>query len=445
MLLGILERLRSQGNSLLVVEHDEETMRYADYVIDVGPEAGVNGGRVVAAGTVEDLERNPESLTGKYLSGKRQIEIPQERKPVTERTHFLEIFGAAENNLKHVDVRIPLDGTFTVVTGVSGSGKSSLVDSILKKELARIFYGATDAPGKFESIAGTEFIDKVIEIDQTPIGRTPRSNPATYTGIFDDIRDLFAKLPESKVRGYTKSRFSFNVSGGRCECCEGAGVKIVQMQILPDVAVPCDVCGGKRFNESTLEVHYKGKTITDVLEMSVDEACEFFADLPKIAEPIKVLQEVGLGYLKLGQPSTTLSGGEAQRVKIATELRRPGTGKTLYLLDEPTTGLHFEDIRRLLDCLKRLRKLGNSMLIIEHNMDVIKCADWLIDLGPDAGERGGQIVAVGTPEDVAKNPDSITGKFLAKVLFQKRQRLSLVKKKIRKIWIFGLPVPENII
>ena len=429
MLLGILERLRSQGNSLLVVEHDEETMRYADYVIDVGPEAGVNGGRVVAAGTVEDLERNPESLTGKYLSGKRQIEIPQERKPVTERTHFLEIFGAAENNLKHVDVRIPLDGTFTVVTGVSGSGKSSLVDSILKKELARIFYGATDAPGKSESIAGTEFIDKVIEIDQTPIGRTPRSNPATYTGIFDDIRDLFAKLPESKVRGYTKSRFSFNVSGGRCECCEGAGVKIVQMQILPDVAVPCDVCGGKRFNESTLEVHYKGKTITDVLEMSVDEACEFFADLPKIAEPIKVLQEVGLGYLKLGQPSTTLSGGEAQRVKIATELRRPGTGKTLYLLDEPTTGLHFEDIRRLLDCLKRLRKLGNSMLIIEHNMDVIKCADWLIDLGPDAGERGGQIVAVGTPEDVAKNPDSITGKFLAKVLFQKTETAKAVTRQ----------------
>lgn len=429
MLLGILERLRSQGNSLIVVEHDEETMRYADYVIDVGPDAGVNGGRIVAAGTVEDLEKNPNSLTGKYLSGKLKIEIPAKRKPVTAETHFLEIFGAAENNLKQVHAKIPLDGILTVVTGVSGSGKSSLINTILKKELARIFHGATEAPGKFEKITGTEFIDKVIEIDQTPIGRTPRSNPATYTGVFDDIRDLFAKLPESKVRGYTKSRFSFNVPGGRCEACEGAGVKMVQMQILPDVAVPCDVCGGKRFNDPTLEVHYKGKTITDVLEMSVDDAVKFFAGLPKIAEPLKLLQEVGLGYLTLGQPSTTLSGGEAQRVKIATELRRPGTGKTLYLLDEPTTGLHFEDIRRLLDCLKRLRDLGNSMVIIEHNMDVIKCADWIIDLGPDAGEFGGEIIATGTPEEVAKNTASLTGKFLAKVLENVHAPTAILKRK----------------
>lgn len=430
MLLGILERLRSQGNSLVVVEHDEETMRYADFVVDVGPDAGVKGGTVVAAGTVEDLEKNPDSLTGKYLSGKLKIEIPKERKTVTDKTHFLEIFGAAENNLKHVDVRIPLDGTLTVVTGVSGSGKSSLVNTILKKELARRFHGATDVPGKFDRISGTEFIDKVIEIDQTPIGRTPRSNPATYTGIFDDIRDLFARLPESKVRGYTKSRFSFNVSGGRCEACGGAGVKIVQMQILPDVQVTCDVCGGKRFNDSTLEVHYRGKTITDVLDMSIDSALEFFADVPKIAEPLRLLQEVGLGYLTLGQPSTTLSGGEAQRIKIATELRRPGTGKTLYLLDEPTTGLHFEDIRRLLGCLARLRNLGNSMVIIEHNMDVIKCADWIVDLGPDAGERGGEVVATGTPEEVARNPRSLTGKFLSKVLFPEQAEKS---KTVRRL------------
>ena len=424
MLLGILERLRSQGNSLVVVEHDEETMRYADFVVDVGPDAGIRGGTVVAAGTVEDLEKNPDSLTGKYLAGKLKIEIPKERKAVTDKTHFLEIFGAAENNLKHVDARIPLDGTLTVVTGVSGSGKSSLINTILKKELARRFHGATDVPGKFDRISGTEFIDKVIEIDQTPIGRTPRSNPATYTGIFDDIRDLFARLPESKVRGYSKSRFSFNVPGGRCEACGGAGVKIVQMQILPDVQVTCDVCGGKRFNDSTLEVYYRGKTITDVLDMSIDCALDFFADVPKIAEPLRLLQEVGLGYLTLGQPSTTLSGGEAQRIKIATELRRPGTGKTLYLLDEPTTGLHFEDIRRLLGCLACLRNLGNSMVIIEHNMDVIKCADWIVDLGPDAGERGGEVVATGTPEEVARNPRSLTGKFLSKVLFPEHAEIA---------------------
>lgn len=429
MLLSILEKLRSQGNSLIVVEHDEETMRYADFVIDVGPGAGVRGGEIVAAGRVEELEQNPKSLTGLYLSGKRKIEIPLERKLVTPETPSIEIRGASENNLKNVNVKIPLGGVLTVVTGVSGSGKSTLINSILKKELARRFHGSTEIPGKFEEISGTENIDKVIEIDQTPIGRTPRSNPATYTGIFDDIRELFAKLPESKVRGYSKGRFSFNVPGGRCETCEGAGVKIVQMQILPDVQVTCETCGGKRFNDSTLEVHYRGKTITDVLEMTIDSACEFFADIPKIAEPLRLLQEVGLGYLTLGQPSTTLSGGEAQRIKIATELRRPGTGKTLYLLDEPTTGLHFEDIRRLLDCLARLRALGNSMVIIEHNMDVIKCADWIIDLGPEAGEFGGEIVAAGTPEEIVKNPKSITGKFLAKILHPRSTAAQSIERK----------------
>lgn len=429
MLLNILERLRSQGNSLIVVEHDEETMRYADCVVDFGPGAGVEGGNVVAIGTVADLAKNPKSLTGKYLSGKLKIEIPKKRKPITEETHFLKIFGAQENNLHHIDVKIPLDGALTVVTGVSGSGKSSLINHILRRELARKFHGSTEVPGKFDRMEGLEFIDKVIEIDQTPIGRTPRSNPATYTGVFDDIRNLFAALPDSKVRGYTKSRFSFNVPGGRCEACEGAGVKTVEMQILPDVQVTCDVCGGKRFNDPTLEVHYKGKTITDVLDMNMVEACEFFADLPKIADPLKVLIEVGLGYLTLGQPSTTLSGGEAQRVKIATELRRPGTGKTLYLLDEPTTGLHFEDIRRLLDCLSKLRKLGNSMVIIEHNMDVIKCADHIIDLGPDAGDRGGEVVAVGTPEEVARNKNSLTGKFLYPVLFGKSEAFKPIERK----------------
>ncbi len=415
-LLELLERLRAQGNSLIIVEHDEETMRRADYVIDVGPGAGVNGGQIVAEGSVHELEKNPNSLTGAYLSGKKKIEIPKNRKKIDKKTHFLRIVGARENNLKNLTVEIPLDGAFTVVTGVSGSGKSTLINRILRRELSRHFYGSEDAPSDFDRLEGLEFIDKAIEIDQTPIGRTPRSNPATYTKVFDEIRELFARMPLSKQRGYTKSRFSFNVSGGRCEACEGAGVKLVDMQILPSVQVECDVCEGKRFNEATLDVYYKGKNIKDVLDLSIDEACQFFADLPKIAGPLKVLQQVGLGYLTLGQPSTTLSGGEAQRVKISSELKRPGTGRTLYLLDEPTTGLHFEDIKRLIECLNQLRALGNSVVVIEHNTDVIKSADWIIDLGPSAGDAGGKLIVAGTPEKVAKTKKSFTGQYLAPIL-----------------------------
>jgi len=418
-LLEMLERLRAQGNSLLIVEHDEDTMRHADCVIDVGPGAGVEGGRILAAGTVDELEKNKSSLTGAYLSGRKSIEIPAQRMKIDAKTPKLKICGACENNLKNVDVEIPLGGAFTVVTGVSGSGKSTLINQILRRELARVFYNSEEPVGKFDHLEGLENIDKVIEIDQTPIGRTPRSNPATYTKIWDDIRDLFAGMEESKVRGYTKSRFSFNVKGGRCDACEGAGVKVIDMHILPSVQVTCDVCDGKRFNEATREVYFKGKNISEVLDMSISEAAEFFKDIPKIAEPLKLLCEVGLGYLTLGQPSTTLSGGEAQRVKIASELRRPGTGKTLYLLDEPTTGLHFEDIRRLLECLNRLRSLGNSVVVIEHNLDVIKCADWIIDLGPDAGVNGGRIIATGTPEQIAKCKKSETGRYLAPVLAKK--------------------------
>jgi len=418
-LLEMLERLRAQGNSLLIVEHDEDTMRHADCVIDVGPGAGVEGGRILAAGTVDELEKNKSSLTGAYLSGRKSIEIPSQRMKIDAKTPKLKICGACENNLKNVDVEIPLGGAFTVVTGVSGSGKSTLINQILRRELARVFYNSEEPVGKFDHLEGLENIDKVIEIDQTPIGRTPRSNPATYTKIWDDIRDLFAGMEESKVRGYTKSRFSFNVKGGRCDACEGAGVKVIDMHILPSVQVTCDVCDGKRFNEATREVYFKGKNISEVLDMSISEAAEFFKDIPKIAEPLKLLCEVGLGYLTLGQPSTTLSGGEAQRVKIASELRRPGTGKTLYLLDEPTTGLHFEDIRRLLECLNRLRSLGNSVVVIEHNLDVIKCADWIIDLGPDAGVNGGRIIATGTPEQIAKCKKSETGRYLAPVLAKK--------------------------
>lgn len=419
-MLSMLKKLRSQGNSLLVVEHDEETMRHADCVVDVGPGAGVEGGKIVALGPVSELEKSKESLTGAFLSGREKIEIPKIRKKISAKTPKLKVVGAREHNLKNLTVEIPLDGAFTVVTGVSGSGKSTLVNHILRRELSRHFYGSEEPRANFERLEGIEYIDKVIEIDQTPIGRTPRSNPATYTKIFDDIRELFASLPLSKMRGYSKSRFSFNVSGGRCEACQGAGVQVVDMQILPSVQVVCDVCDGKRFNESTLEVYYRGKNIKDVLDMSIHEACDFFTDLPKISKPLKILKNVGLGYLKLGQPSTTLSGGEAQRVKISSELRRPGTGKTLYLLDEPTTGLHFEDIRRLMECLNELRKLGNSVVVIEHNLDVIKCADWIIDLGPEAGEEGGRLVIAGTPEKVANSSRSITGKYLAPVLSGKK-------------------------
>ena len=410
-LLNILEKLKTQGNSLIVVEHDEETISRADCVADIGPGAGSEGGKLVCVGRVEDLCKNPASLTGAYLSGKLKIEIPKTRRKVNKATPRIKIKGASANNLKNIDVEIPL-GVFTAVTGVSGSGKSTLINHILKKTLAKKFYGANEEPGKHKRIEGLEHIDKVIEIDQSPIGRTPRSNPATYTKIFDEIRNLFAILTESKVRGFSKSRFSFNVQGGRCEKCCGAGVIEIEMQILPNVQITCDECEGKRFNDETLLVYYKDKNISDVLDLSIDEALEFFKNIPKIAKPLAVLQEIGLGYVKLGQPSTTLSGGEAQRMKISTELRKPATGKTLYLLDEPTTGLHFEDIRRLLECLERLIDKGNSIVVIEHNLDVIKCADWVIDLGPEAGEEGGCLVAEGTPEQIARCKTSHTGKYL---------------------------------
>jgi excinuclease ABC subunit A len=412
-LLALLEKLRAQGNSLIVVEHDEETIMRADCIADIGPGAGSEGGKLVSIGKVKDLCKNPDSITGAYLSGKKKIEIPKQRRACP--SEKIKIIGASANNLKNIDVEIPT-GVLTVVTGVSGSGKSTLINHILKKALAKKFYGASEEPGKHKAIEGLSNIDKVIEIDQSPIGRTPRSNPATYTKIFDEIRNLFASLTESKVRGYTKSRFSFNVHGGRCEKCCGAGVLEIEMQILPNVQIACDECDGKRFNDATLEIFFKGKNIYDVLEMSINEAMEFFKDLPKIARPLSVLQEIGLGYVKLGQPSTTLSGGEAQRMKISTELRRPGTGKTLYLLDEPTTGLHFEDIRKLLECLQRLVDKGNSMVVIEHNLDVIKCADWIIDLGPEAGEAGGFLVAEGTPEQIVKCKKSHTGRYLAPCL-----------------------------
>lgn len=412
-LLSTLKNLRDLGNTLLVVEHDEDTMRAADYLIDIGPGAGIHGGEVVAAGTPEEVMANPNSLTGQYLSGKKKIPVPETRRPGNGKC--LKVIGAAENNLRHIDVEFPL-GTLTVVTGVSGSGKSSLVNEILFKRLGVELNRMKVHPGKCDRIEGIEHLDKVVDIDQSPIGRTPRSNPATYTGLFNDIRDLFASTQEAKSRGYGPGRFSFNVRGGRCEACSGDGVLKIEMHFLPDIFVPCEVCKGRRYNRETLEVRYKGKNIADVLEMTVDEAVEFFAPLPKIRNKLQTLCDVGLGYVKLGQPSTELSGGEAQRVKLATELSKIATGKTIYILDEPTTGLHTDDVRKLLEVLQRLVDNGNTVVVIEHNLDVIKCADHLIDLGPEGGDGGGTVVVTGTPEEVAACPASFTGQYLKKVL-----------------------------
>lgn len=411
-LLATLKHLRDLGNTLIVVEHDEDTMRAADYVVDIGPGAGEHGGQVIATGTAEDIMKNPNSITGKYLSGEIKIPVPTtRRKP----KGFLKVVGAKENNLKNIDVKIPI-GVLTCVTGVSGSGKSSLVNEILYKSLAKRLNRARTIPGKCKKIEGMEQLDKVINIDQSPIGRTPRSNPATYTGMFDMIRDFFAATTDAKERGYKKGRFSFNVKGGRCEACSGDGILKVEMHFLPDVYVPCEVCGGKRYNRETLEVHYKGKTIYDVLEMTVEEALDFFKNVPRILNKVQTLYDVGLGYLKLGQPSTTLSGGEAQRIKLATELSKRSTGKTIYVLDEPTTGLHFADVHKLVEILHRLTDEGNTVVVIEHNLDVIKVADYIIDMGPDGGDRGGTVVVAGTPEQVAEHPTSYTGKYVKQML-----------------------------
>ena len=411
-LLATLKHLRDLGNSLIVVEHDEDTMLAADYIVDIGPGAGEHGGQVVAVGNAQEIMKNPNSVTGAYLSGKIRIPVPTERK---KPTGYLKVVGAQENNLKNIDVKFPL-GVMTCVTGVSGSGKSSLVNQILYKRLARDLNRARTIPGKHKRIEGLEQVDKVINIDQSPIGRTPRSNPATYTGVFDLIRDLFAGTPDAKARGYKKGRFSFNVKGGRCEACAGDGILKIEMHFLPDVYVPCEVCGGKRYNRETLEVRYKGKNIYDVLNMTVEEAVEFFENVPSIRRKMETLRDVGLSYIRLGQPSTELSGGEAQRIKLATELSKRSTGKTVYILDEPTTGLHFADVHKLTEILRRLSGDGNTVIVIEHNLDVIKTADYIIDIGPEGGDRGGTVVASGTPEEVAKNPDSYTGKYIASIL-----------------------------
>lgn len=411
-LLATLKHLRDLGNSLIVVEHDEDTMLSADYIVDIGPGAGEHGGQVVAVGNAQEIMKNPNSVTGAYLSGKIRIPVPTERK---KPTGYLKVVGAQENNLKNIDVKFPL-GVMTCVTGVSGSGKSSLVNQILYKRLARDLNRARTIPGKHKRIEGLEQVDKVINIDQSPIGRTPRSNPATYTGVFDLIRDLFAGTPDAKARGYKKGRFSFNVKGGRCEACAGDGILKIEMHFLPDVYVPCEVCGGKRYNRETLEVRYKGKNIYDVLNMTVEEAVDFFENVPSIRRKMETLRDVGLSYIRLGQPSTELSGGEAQRIKLATELSKRSTGKTVYILDEPTTGLHFADVHKLTEILRRLSGDGNTVIVIEHNLDVIKTADYIIDIGPEGGDRGGTVVASGTPEEVAKNPDSYTGKYIASIL-----------------------------
>ena len=411
-LLGALKNLKDLGNTLVVVEHDEDTMRAADYIVDIGPRAGVHGGEVVATGTAEDIMKCKDSLTGAYLSGRIKIPVPTERK---QPTGFITIKGARENNLKNIDVDIPL-GVVTCITGVSGSGKSSLTNEILYKRLAKSLNRARCIPGKHDDITGLEQLDKVIDIDQSPIGRTPRSNPATYTGVFDLIRDLFAATSDAKARGYKKGRFSFNVKGGRCEACSGDGILKIEMHFLPDVYVPCEVCGGKRYNRETLEVKYKGKSIYDILDMTIEDAVEFFKNVPSVLRKIQTLNDVGLGYVKLGQPSTELSGGEAQRIKLATELSRKSTGKTIYILDEPTTGLHFADVHKLVEILHRLAADGNTVVVIEHNLDVIKTADYIIDMGPDGGKGGGQLLSCGTPEEVAKSKKGYTPKFLREEL-----------------------------
>ncbi|WP_143414959.1 excinuclease ABC subunit UvrA [Geobacillus sp. E263] len=427
-LIATLKSMRDIGNTLIVVEHDEDTMLAADYLIDIGPGAGIHGGEVVAAGTPQEVMDNPNSLTGQYLSGKKFIPIPAERRKPDGR--WVEIVGAKENNLKNVSVKIPL-GTFVAVTGVSGSGKSTLVNEILYKALAQKLHGAKAKPGEHKTIKGLEHLDKVIDIDQSPIGRTPRSNPATYTGVFDDIREVFAATNEAKVRGYKKGRFSFNVKGGRCEACRGDGIIKIEMHFLPDVYVPCEVCHGKRYNRETLEVTYKGKNIAEVLDMTVEDALEFFENIPKIKRKLQTLYDVGLGYMKLGQPATTLSGGEAQRVKLASELHRRSNGRTLYILDEPTTGLHVDDISRLLKVLQRLVDNGDTVLVIEHNLDVIKTADYIIDLGPEGGDHGGQIVAKGTPEEVAEVESSYTGRYLKPILERDRERMRALYETAR--------------
>ncbi|HZC30816.1 MAG TPA: excinuclease ABC subunit UvrA, partial [Gaiellaceae bacterium] len=424
-LIRTLLGMRDIGNTVIVVEHDEETIRTADWIVDIGPGAGEHGGHVVAEGPLEAILAEPRSITGQYLSGKRSIPVPRVRR--TPRREALIVRGAREHNLKDIDVRIPL-GVFVAVTGVSGSGKSTLVNEILYRRLAQVLYRAKDRPGEHTRIDGLQHIDKVIDIDQSPIGRTPRSNPATYTGLFAPIRELFAQVPEARLRGYSPGRFSFNVKGGRCEACQGDGVIKIEMQFLPDVYVHCEVCKGKRYDRTTLEIHYKGKSIADVLEMTVEDALAFFANVPAVATKLSTLNDVGLGYIHLGQSATTLSGGEAQRVKLATELSRRATGRTVYILDEPTTGLHFVDVERLLEVLHRLVDAGNSVVVIEHNLDVVKTADHVIDLGPEGGRAGGEIIAEGTPEEVASVAGSATGQFLRQLLSQ--GRLSAVRRDL---------------
>jgi excinuclease ABC subunit A len=417
-LISSLKAMRDLGNTLIVVEHDEDTMRAADYIIDIGPGAGENGGQVMAAGTPKQVMRSRKSLTSQYLSGKKFIPVPAERRSGNGK-HIV-VKGAAANNLKQIDVEFPL-GKFICVTGVSGSGKSTLVNLILKRILAQKLNNNSAKPGKYASISGVKNIEKVIDIDQSPIGRTPRSNPATYTGVFDDIRELFAQTNQAKVRGYTKGRFSFNVKGGRCEACHGDGILKIEMNFLPDVYVPCEVCHGTRYNSETLEVEYKGKNIAEVLNMTVSEALKFFSAIPKIRRKLQTIEDVGLGYVHLGQPATTLSGGEAQRMKLASELHRQSHGKSFYILDEPTTGLHMDDIKRLLGVLQRLVDAGNTVLVIEHDLDVVKSADWLIDLGPEGGDAGGNVVATGTPEEVAQVKESYTGRYLKEMLDRDQQ------------------------